>query len=58
VSYWEPVKEVIYFKRPVYARALTELAGLAFPRGGQPPHPEWWDKLTARGRRGAPVPAD
>jgi putative (di)nucleoside polyphosphate hydrolase len=57
-DYWEPVKEVIYFKRPVYARALTELAGLAFPRGKQPPLPEWWDKLTARGRREAPVPAD
>jgi putative (di)nucleoside polyphosphate hydrolase len=58
VEYWEPVKEVIYFKRPVYARALTELAGLAFPRGKQPPLPEWWDKLTARGRREVPVPAD
>jgi len=54
-SYWEPVKEVIYFKRPVYARALTELAGLAFPRGKQPPFPEWWDKLTARSQREAPA---
>jgi len=58
VSYWEPVREVIYFKRPVYARALTELAGLAFPRGKQPPFPEWWDKLTARGQRAAPATPD
>jgi len=58
-QYWEPVKEVIYFKRAVYARALTELAGVAFPRGKPPPPlPDWWDKLTARGRRQAPVPAD
>src|SRR5271170_8138307 len=28
VPYWEPVKEVIYFKRAVYARALSELAGV------------------------------
>jgi putative (di)nucleoside polyphosphate hydrolase len=48
--YWDPVKEVIYFKRPVYARALTELAPLAFPRDNVPPLPPWWDKLTARGR--------
>ena len=40
--YWEPVREVIYFKRPVYVRALTELAALAFPRGKQPPFPPWW----------------
>jgi len=47
VSWWEPVKEVIYFKRRVYARALTELAELAFPQG-PPPLPGWWDRLTAR----------
>jgi putative (di)nucleoside polyphosphate hydrolase len=44
--YWEPVREVIYFKRPVYIRALTELASLAFPRGKQPPFPDWWDEYT------------
>jgi putative (di)nucleoside polyphosphate hydrolase len=58
VPYWEPVKEVIYFKRPVYARALTELAELAFPQGGQPPLPPWWDKLTARAPHRARAPAD
>jgi putative (di)nucleoside polyphosphate hydrolase len=41
VNFWEPVREVIYFKRAVYVRALTELAPLAFP-GGPPPHPAWW----------------
>jgi putative (di)nucleoside polyphosphate hydrolase len=46
--FWEPVKEVIYFKRPVYASALAELAPLAFPHG-QPALPEWWAEVTARG---------
>ena len=36
------MREVIYFKRAVYMRALTELAPLAFPRGKLPPYPEWW----------------
>src|SRR5580704_7050500 len=53
VPYWEPVKEVIYFKRPVYARALTELADLAFSSGEHPPLPPWWNKLTARAARAA-----
>jgi putative (di)nucleoside polyphosphate hydrolase len=44
--FWEPVREVIYFKRPVYARALAELAPLAFPQG-QPALPEWWSEVTA-----------
>ena len=42
------MREVIYFKRPVYARALTELAGRAFPEGESPPLPAWWDKVMAR----------
>jgi putative (di)nucleoside polyphosphate hydrolase len=58
VSYWEPVKEVIYFKRPVYARALTELAGLAFPPGNAPPLPPWWGRVTGRPRHGTPAPAE
>ena len=57
-EYWEPVKEVIYFKRAVYARALTELVDLAFPGGKPPPHPQWWDRMTARRRLEAPAPAD
>jgi len=41
VDYWVPVKEVIYFKRRVYERALEELAPLLFPEGPpqRPPLP-------------------
>ena len=56
--YWEPVKEVIYFKRVVYARALTELADLAFPGGKHPPQPQWWARMTARRRREASARVD
>jgi putative (di)nucleoside polyphosphate hydrolase len=41
IDYWEPVREVIYFKRAVYARALEELGNKAFAEG-PPPLPEWW----------------
>ena len=44
VDYWRPVKEVVYFKRPVYVRALTELAPLAFPDAEPPPPPSWWPR--------------
>lgn len=44
-AFWEPVREVVYFKRRVYMRALQELAPLAFP-GGQPPLPEWWSEIA------------
>lgn len=47
VNYWEPAREVIYFKRPVYVRALAELAPLAFPNGTPVP-PPWWEELTRR----------
>jgi putative (di)nucleoside polyphosphate hydrolase len=56
-SWWEPVREVIYFKRPVYARALTELAALAFPGGEPPALPSWWDRVTSKGGRPAAAPA-
>jgi putative (di)nucleoside polyphosphate hydrolase len=49
VDYWQPVKEVIYFKRPVYVKALHELAPLARPQG-LPPYPSWWARQT-RARR-------
>ena len=49
-SFWEPVREVIYFKRTVYQRALRELAPLAFPQGA-PPLPHWWDDVARRPRR-------
>jgi len=41
VDYWQPIREVIYFKRRVYTRALHELGAAAFP-GGLPPYPDWW----------------
>lgn len=42
-DYWDPVREVIYFKRRVYARALQELGSFAFPEGA-PPYPDWWQE--------------
>jgi putative (di)nucleoside polyphosphate hydrolase len=33
VRYWQPLREVVYFKRGVYSRALAELAPLLFPEG-------------------------
>jgi putative (di)nucleoside polyphosphate hydrolase len=53
VDYWSPVREVIYFKRRVYARALDELGRLAFP-DGPPPFPEWWSEDVLR----PPAPQD
>jgi putative (di)nucleoside polyphosphate hydrolase len=43
VDYWTPVREVIYFKRAVYARALDELARRAYP-DDPPALPEWSDQ--------------
>ena len=40
-DFWEPVREVIFFKRQVYAQALQELGPLLHP-AGLPPRPEWW----------------
>jgi len=33
VGYWQPLREVIYFKRRVYRQALEELAPLLYPEG-------------------------
>ena len=33
VRYWQPIREVVHFKRRVYARALEELAPLLYPDG-------------------------
>ena len=46
VDYWQPVEEVIHFKRQVYVRALVELAP-RLPSGPPPPRPgdwpeDWW----------------
>jgi putative (di)nucleoside polyphosphate hydrolase len=43
-DYWTPVREVVYFKRRVYARALHDLGELIFPEG-LPPYPEGWQEL-------------
>ena len=48
VDYWRPVKEVVYFKRPVYVQALHELGPLAFPNDGPPPPPSWWPQRWHR----------
>ena len=56
-EYWDPVREVIYFKRGVYERVLHELGAAAFPQG-LPPYPDWWG--VERESRGPPrreVPA-
>ena len=44
VDYWTPVREVVYFKRGVYVKALHELARFV----GQDPlpgYPEWWAEV-------------
>lgn len=41
VDYWQPIREVIYFKRTVYTRALHELGAQIFPNG-LPSYPDWW----------------
>lgn len=38
VNYWYPLGEIVYFKRKVYRRALSELAPLIFPNY-KSPHP-------------------
>ena len=45
-DYWTPVREVVYFKRRVYVRALESLGKYLFP-DGLPPHPEWWPEIQA-----------
>jgi len=39
VDYWQPVKDVVYFKRNVYSRALSELESLLFPELTDTLHP-------------------
>jgi putative (di)nucleoside polyphosphate hydrolase len=45
-DYWTPVREVVYFKRRVYVRALEALGKHMFP-DGLPPYPEWWNEVSA-----------
>jgi putative (di)nucleoside polyphosphate hydrolase len=44
-DYWEPVREVIHFKRQVYRRALQELGREVWP-DGLPPYPAWWGGMS------------
>jgi putative (di)nucleoside polyphosphate hydrolase len=38
VDYWEPLNSVVYFKRKVYQKAMTELGSILAPNGVQPIH--------------------
>lgn len=49
-GWWDAVRDVIYFKRRVYARALHELGAHAFPEG-LPAYPDWWDARKGGARR-------
>ncbi len=51
VDYWQPARDVIYFKRKVYARALNELRSLAFPEGA-PPKPHFVKRSLIPRKRG------
>jgi putative (di)nucleoside polyphosphate hydrolase len=44
-DFWTPVREVVYFKRRVYVRALHDLGKIKFP-DGLPPYPDWWSEVT------------
>lgn len=46
VDYWQPIREVVYFKRAVYARVLQEFGPRVFPRG-LPPRPSWMSARRA-----------
>jgi putative (di)nucleoside polyphosphate hydrolase len=54
VDYWQPIREVIYFKRAVYSRALHELGEQAFP-SGLPPYPSWWRQRPRAASPSEPV---
>jgi putative (di)nucleoside polyphosphate hydrolase len=55
-DYWQPIREVIYFKRAVYSQALHELGAAAFPQG-LPPYPSWWRKHSSDRAHSAAEPA-
>jgi putative (di)nucleoside polyphosphate hydrolase len=50
IDYWQPVSDVIYFKRAVYDRALSEFAPMLFPEGA-PRRPARRRTRQLRGRR-------
>ncbi len=46
VEYWDPIREVVYFKRQVYRKALHELGRRAYP-SGLPAYPAWWPEVPS-----------
>ena len=58
-DFWEPLREVVDFKRTVYERMLHELGVVAFPLG-LPPYPPWWGDIAPSAgladRRAVPPP--
>ena len=46
VDYWTPVREVVYFKRRVYVKALHELGRFIAPQP-LPAYPDWWPEYAA-----------
>ena len=58
-DFWTPVREVVYFKRRVYVRALHDLGKLIYP-DGLPPYPDWWADVSGgagRPKKAAPAAA-
>lgn len=53
VDYWDPLGEVVFFKRGVYRRALNELAPLLFPNGAPEQPAPRRRRLRPRPRRQA-----
>ncbi len=52
VDYWQPIREVIYFKRAVYSEVLHEFGPVVFPRG-LPPCPAWGRRQRGSRRAGS-----
>ena len=55
VDYWHPVREVIFFKRKVYAQALRELGQYLGPEF-LPREPKWLDAAPVAAKRDEPPP--
>jgi putative (di)nucleoside polyphosphate hydrolase len=52
VDYWQPIADVIYFKRAVYDRALSEFAPMLFPEGAPLRPPKRHARQFTNRRRG------
>lgn len=51
VEYWQPLKEIVFFKRRVYERALKELEPLLFPNENERPKRQLPLRKTLRHRK-------